>query len=648
VTASFDVAVVGSGFAGSLFALLCRRVGRSVVLIEKGTHPRFAIGESSSPLANLILEELCRRYDLPRVAPLAAWGTWQRRYPEIGVGLKRGFTFYGHRMGQPFPADPERRRQLLVAASPRDEVADTHWYRADFDHFLVREAEREGVEYLDRTGLTRAAPSNGGMRLEGSRLGQPTRIDARVVVDATGPCGFLHRALGLPESPFPGLPPNEGLYAHFEEIRRTDEMDEFAASERPPYPPDDAALHHVFDGGWIWVLRFASGIVSAGVAAEPRLARELRLGEGQAAWDRLLARLPTVREQFARARRRMPFVHAPVLPFRSGGAASDRWALLPSAAAFVDPLLSTGFPLALLGIERLVAAVEMDWGTPAFPVSLARYGRSTLEDAATAGLLVAALYAAFDDFELFAALALLYFASASFTEAARRLGRTWRAGSFLCRDRPAFGPALGEICREAIRRARGGGLGRAGRERLLAKIRAAIAPLDVAGLGDPGRRGWHPVEAAPLLSGAAKLGATRAEVRAMLAESGFFPKPSAAPASRQRPAQIATRALQAAPGSRGIESRAAHHDGGLDFSARPGEQRPGPARGAAGRGRDDSFRAIPELRGSRAKVHHPRSEDLAGGGEGRRRDLVQRQLGRGAGLQPRRSRDDLRADVEND
>ena len=44
-------------------------------------------------------------------------------------------------------------------------------------------------------------------------------------------------------------------------------MDEFAVSERPPYPPDDAALHHVFEGGWIWVLRFRSGIVSAGVIA---------------------------------------------------------------------------------------------------------------------------------------------------------------------------------------------------------------------------------------------------------------------------------------------------------------------------------------------------------------------------------------------
>ncbi|MGE5413986.1 MAG: FAD-dependent oxidoreductase, partial [Syntrophomonadaceae bacterium] len=153
MTPTFDVAVVGSGFAGSLAALIARRLGRSVVLLERGKHPRFAIGESSSPLANLLLEELADRYDLPRLRPLSAWGAWQRAHPEIGCGLKRGFTFYAHASGQAFGADPERRDQLLVAASPCDEVADTHWYRPDFDAFLAREAAEAGAEYADETDL---------------------------------------------------------------------------------------------------------------------------------------------------------------------------------------------------------------------------------------------------------------------------------------------------------------------------------------------------------------------------------------------------------------------------------------------------------------------------------------------------------------
>ena len=113
--ADFDIAVVGSGFAGSLLAMIARRLGRSVVMIERGRHPRFAIGESSTPLANLLLEELALRHDLPGVRPLCKWGAWQKSLPHIGCGLKRGFTFLHHALGEKFSGS-----ELLVAASPRD------------------------------------------------------------------------------------------------------------------------------------------------------------------------------------------------------------------------------------------------------------------------------------------------------------------------------------------------------------------------------------------------------------------------------------------------------------------------------------------------------------------------------------------------
>ncbi|HUZ94853.1 MAG TPA: FAD-dependent oxidoreductase, partial [Edaphobacter sp.] len=112
---TFDIAVVGSGFAGSLIAMIARRSGHSVVLLEKDKHPRFAIGESSTPLSNLILEDIATRYDLPRISPLSKWGTWQESYPKIACGMKRGFTFYHHDLGHPHTADPDRLRQLLVA-----------------------------------------------------------------------------------------------------------------------------------------------------------------------------------------------------------------------------------------------------------------------------------------------------------------------------------------------------------------------------------------------------------------------------------------------------------------------------------------------------------------------------------------------------
>src|SRR3954452_24334781 len=199
MNATFDIAIVGSGFSGSLLAMIARKLGRSVVLLERGAHPRFAIGESSTPLANLLIEELATRYDLPRLLPLTKWGTWQKSYPEISCGLKRGFTFFHHQPGQPWSPQPNHSSELLVAASPHDAIADTHWYRADLDHFLVREAQALGVEYLDHVQLQTAVSNEAGMELKGHRLAEPITIQVQLVFDASGPRGFLHRVLNLSE-----------------------------------------------------------------------------------------------------------------------------------------------------------------------------------------------------------------------------------------------------------------------------------------------------------------------------------------------------------------------------------------------------------------------------------------------------------------
>ncbi|MDH3255829.1 MAG: FAD-dependent oxidoreductase, partial [Acidobacteriota bacterium] len=109
----FDVAIVGSGFAGTILARALNRRGRKVVLLERGRHPRFAVGESSTPLAAIALERLAARYELPDLDRFAAYGRWMATYPDVRRGLKRGFTFYPHAAGELLQPIPESR--LLVA-----------------------------------------------------------------------------------------------------------------------------------------------------------------------------------------------------------------------------------------------------------------------------------------------------------------------------------------------------------------------------------------------------------------------------------------------------------------------------------------------------------------------------------------------------
>jgi len=516
-----DVAVIGSGFSGSLMALALRRQGRSVVMLERGRHPRFAIGESSTPLANLLIEELADRYDLPRVRPLSKWGTWQRAYPQIGCGVKRGFSFFQHGRERPFMDGPEHARQMLVAASPHDAVADLHWYRPEVDQFLAREAEAAGATLLDETALESVRFRPEGATLEGGRQGRALELRTAFVIDASGPRGFLQRALALPERPLRWLGPTQALYTHFEGVERWDRH--FASDANPPYPVDDAALHHVFDGGWIWVLRFANGLTSAGAALTDACAARLHLADGAPAWDRLLSELPAVRTQFASARPTLPFVHSPRLAFRGEGVCGERFALLPSAVGVIDPLLSTGFPLTLLGILRLAELLSRNWKRPRLQQPLVEYARHTQAELDATERLVAALYASMTDFELFKRLSLLYFAAASFSETARRLGRPQLAPGFLLCGHPGFGPESARIAESALTRPTGEGRGQ-----LLSRIDAAIAPFDVAGLGDRERHDWYPVRAEDLLAAAPRLHAAPDEVASLLERCGFSPRPRSA------------------------------------------------------------------------------------------------------------------------
>ncbi len=514
---TYDIAVVGSGFGGSLLAMIAHQLGRSVILLEKNKHPRFAIGESSTPLSNILLENLATRYHLPSIAPLSKWGSWQQTYPHVACGLKRGFTFYHHILGAPYLSDPDHQRQLLVAASPHDRIADTHWYRAEVDHLFAKEAQTLGVQYLDEVTLQSASESENEIRLQGRRHNEDLCVHAKFLVDATGPRGFLHRALALEESPIPEFPATQALFSHFTGVGRFAEQISDQDSEPSPYPVDDAAVHHIFDGGWIWVLKFNNGITSAGVAATDTLASRLRLSEGPAAWQRLLDLIPALKNQFANSQAVRPFTHMPRVACRSSSLAGKRWALLPSAAGFVDPLLSTGFPLTLLGVSRLADIIEHDWDKPDFAERLQSYASQTDNELLAAADLIAALYGTMDRFPAFASLSMLYFAAASFSESARRLGKVNLARSFLLHDDPHFGAAMRRCCQRAKSACMQPEI-----DELAAEVSRTIGPINIAGFNNPQRRNWYPVDASDLLNSAAKLGSTQYEISQLLAKCGFW------------------------------------------------------------------------------------------------------------------------------
>lgn len=525
--AALRVVIVGSGFAGAILARILRRQGHDVLLAERGIHPRFALGESSTPLAAICLERLGARYDLDDLHHLAAYGRWLAHLPGVRRGLKRGFTFYAHTPGRVYRNDAHNGNRLLVAASPHDGVADTHWLREDVDHFLVQRAVAEGVEYLDRCEIRGLEPRGSGFQLAAESPAGLWNTTADLVVDASGAGGFLAGHLGI-GSRLAQMQLNTGLvFGHFADLPPFVQVAREAGAELPegPYPDDRAAVHHVIPEGWMYVLPFDHGVASAGFVLETADARRLTAErEPEAAWRELLSRYPTLAAQFANARPVRPIGSLPRLQRRLERAAGPNWALLPHAFHFLSPLFSTGIAWSLLGVERLALILETahEAAAPSGAVAagLQRYHDLLATEADHLEALVGGGYRARSDFELFCASSYLYFAAVSYFEAAQRLlpapegleGWAWSG----------FAGSTDPVLREAVRAAAvplGPGAGATSgyaTARYSALVRRLIARRNVAGLASPARNRMYPVDLDALVASAHLLGLDADTVQSQL------------------------------------------------------------------------------------------------------------------------------------
>jgi len=521
--AGLRIAIVGSGFAGSILARLLQLQGHRVTLVDRGRHPRFALGESSTPLAALSLERLAARYGQGDLHALAAYGRWRESLPELRRGLKRGFTFYAQQPGEPYTNGPANEHRLLVAASPNDAIADTHWLREDVDHHLVKKAAAAGVECLEEAELTGVEKRAAGWRLAGHQQGTPFELAAELIVDASGPGGFLARHLAIPSAPSePGLRTSL-VFGHFTEVRPFPGTGTTASFPPGPYPDEQAAVHHLLAEGWMYVLPFDHGVVSAGVVLSQPAAREraARLPPAEA-WAAILGRYPSLAAQFAGARALRPVSAIPRLQHRLERAAGDGWVLLPHAFSFGSPMFSTGIAWSLLAVERLALLLESATGTAGdLAAGLARYGALLHREADHLERLVAGAYgAAARSFDLFVPWTALYFAAASFSEIRQRLfdapqgdgtgeaSGGWAWEGFL----GSADPVIREALEQTLEDLRDGPDPQAFADR----VRQRIAPRNLAGLADPACNRLYPVALEPLLCNSHLLGFGEGELRERL------------------------------------------------------------------------------------------------------------------------------------
>jgi FADH2 O2-dependent halogenase len=469
MTQHVDVTVIGSGFAGSILAWILARQGLGVALIDRARHPRFAIGESSTPIADLILRRLGNDYQLKELSDLSTWGSWQRSHPDLGCGRKRGFSYFVHHQGREYEEADLGQSSLLVAASPSDDVADTHWYRADVDTLFWRQAVSSGA--MDLTGhrvigIHRARKSGLHVVCQGQT---EVKLATDWVVDATGQTGVFTEHFAIDDMTSQLLTRTHAIYGHYRGVGTWKSVAEsrMLRQDLDPFDPDDAAQHHLLESGWVWMLRFNNGITSVGYTTPsdrplPELEQLARSYPtlGTLMHDGQLVAPPQGCRRTTRLQRCLdPVVDAHCL-------------MLPTAAVTLDPLHSTGIAHALAGVERLIPILTADDATNN-PQRVAEYRRALLEETRLLDRLVHTAYETMSDFDRFTAACMLYFAGAIRCEERYQRGESpshlWNA------DDPAF-VSFVDWARDQIL---GGSTG------WYDRIRSRLEPWNTAGLMDP-------------------------------------------------------------------------------------------------------------------------------------------------------------------
>lgn len=494
----YDLAVVGSGFGGSLLSIIARQCGLSVALIERGTHPRFAIGESSTPLADFKLARIAKRYGLDWLKPLAKYGPWKRQYPQIPCGLKRGFSFFQHTPKQAFCHRATNDTALLVAASPDDEHADTHWFRAAFDAHIVERAQSAGVDYLDQFETTSITHQTHDWRILGARPTGNLSIRASFVVDATGDGQLLARTLDIPSTAPESLrAQSRGLYSHFTDVSKWHDIlvqeHGDAAVRSHPFPCDAAALHHIIEHGWMWVLRFENGITSAGFSLHPDH-YPIRSGESaEAEWKQMLDVYPSIGRQFDRAQPIRPFTRTGRLQRRLSQAAGVDWAMLPHAAGFLDPWLSPGIAQTLYAVDRLGGIFAEEWKSNQRSERLAAYNSKTLNELAWVDQITGCCFECFDRFDVLCAVSMVYFIAAIFCEEQETEGAGSPDPAFLLADHAEYRSIAADIFDLAPKI-------RADQNKdFVEHARSALSRYDRGGLCDPEKYNMYPYVCLPRL-----------------------------------------------------------------------------------------------------------------------------------------------------
>ncbi len=347
IPADCDVFVIGGGPAGATTATLLAQAGLRVVLADKDKHPRFHIGESLLPHNLPLLDRLGVR-DKVEASAMRKHGI-EFVSPYHGKSVRYDFA---HALDKRFPYSFQVRR-------------------SSFDEVLLRNAAAKGAQVLEECRVSDVAFAEGGDPVISARLadGALRQWRARFVVDASGRETLLAAQLGVKAR----NPRNNSaaIFGHFTNARRLEGRDE----------------GHItivwFDQGWFWFIPLSDGTTSVGAVCPAEVFKS-RGADMESFFRTLIASSPEIADRLKDATLQGGVTATGNYSYFATRCSGARFLLAGDAAAFIDPVFSTGVYLAMVSGFWAAEAVQGCLAAPAKSAKLLRRYEARTRGAADA------------------------------------------------------------------------------------------------------------------------------------------------------------------------------------------------------------------------------------------------------------------------
>ncbi|MEM7124713.1 MAG: NAD(P)/FAD-dependent oxidoreductase [Chloroflexota bacterium] len=344
----YDVAIIGSGIAGSTLGAILARQGMKVVIFEAKSHPRFSIGESMILETSETMRSLAEMYDVPELAYFSS----ENYLPYIGTthGVKRHFSYLHQTVGQPHQA--EHSLQAVIPKHPHGH--ELHLYRQDVDAFLMTCAIRYGATVLQNRPVGEIEFDENGVTVTTARDEQ---YRAAYVVDAGGFRSLIADKFDLRD--FDQQTHSRAIFTHMIDVPDFHDVATTQQAADLPFSVAEGTLHHLFDGGWLWVIPFnnhagsTNPLCSVGLMLDPRVNPPQNDLSAEEEFFGFIEGFPSIAVQFQGARAVRDWTRTGRIQYSSKQTVGDRWALLGHAAGFIDPLYSKGLYISLTSVSIL-------------------------------------------------------------------------------------------------------------------------------------------------------------------------------------------------------------------------------------------------------------------------------------------------------